>query len=132
MKTLNRGLLIIFTSLLLMQTACTNKEPPVSTGTVNAFPILNNTKWHYMDSDWEYDIEFLSNGTLRTQHPNDRTPNNDVWEQNNGKVYFYFNDKYSVYQGVFSGNDIISGTAKSKTGVSWDWKAVRVKPLNIN
>jgi hypothetical protein len=125
MNTLNRGLLIILTSFSLMQTACTNKEPvKIDTG----FPLVSNTKWHYMDTDWEYDMEFLSNGTLRTEHPNDRTPNNDTWKQSGDKVYFYFNDKYSTYEGSFSGNNIISGTAESKTGAIWNWKAVRVEP----
>ncbi len=125
MKNLNRGLLIILTSFSLMQTACTNKEPlEINAG----FPLVSNTKWHYMDTDWEYDIEFLPNGMLRTKHPNDRTPNNDTWKQSGDKVYFYFNDKYSTYEGTFSGSNIISGTAESKTGAIWNWKATRVEP----
>jgi hypothetical protein len=131
MNILNRGLLMLFISLLLLQTACTNQEPPVIAE--NFYPVLSNTKWHYMDSDWEYDMEFLSNGTLRTEHPNDKTPNNDTWKQQDGKVYFYFNDKYSAYQGNFSGSNMISGSAKSKTGVMWNWKAVRKQNLpNFN
>ncbi len=130
MKTLNRGLLIILASLLLMQTACTNQEELVIG---NPYPLISGTKWHYMDTDWEYDIEFLSDGTLRTQHPNDNSPNNDTWEQSGEKVYFYFNNKYSIYDGSFSGNNIISGTAESEKGAVWNWKATRIeKRLDLN
>lgn len=124
MKTLNYSVLFILISVFLLQSACTNKKPVVIK---NSYPQLSNTTWHYMDTDWEYDMEFLSNGVLRTQHPNDKTPNNDKWIQNRSNVSFSFNNGYSNYEGKFSGNDIISGTAESKTGVTWNWKAIRVK-----
>ncbi|MDQ7090698.1 MAG: hypothetical protein Q9M50_08645 [Methylococcales bacterium] len=130
MKLLNHGLFMLVIGTLLMQTACsTQGEMPLT----NSYPLVSNTKWHYMDTDWEYDMEFISNGTLRTKHPNDKTPNNDTWRQSGEKVYFYFNNKYSTYQGSFSGDNIISGTAESKTGAVWNWKAVRVdEPTNLN
>ncbi|NOQ35439.1 MAG: hypothetical protein GQ569_06035 [Methylococcaceae bacterium] len=128
MKTLNSGLLIVFTSLLLMQTGCsTSGQKPIDEKPENVLPSLTNTKWHYMDSDWEYDIEFLPDGLMRTKHPNDRTPSNDSWQQKGEKVVFFFNEKYSVYRGKFSGRNVISGTAASKGGATWKWKAVRVE-----
>ncbi|MCK5871346.1 MAG: hypothetical protein KAG26_00850 [Methylococcales bacterium] len=124
MKTLNYRVLFILISVFLLQSACSNQKPIIIK---NPYPQLSNTTWHYIDTDWEYDMEFLSNGVLRTQHPNDKTPNNDKWLQNGNKVSFSFNNGYSNYEGKFSGNDIISGTAESKTGVIWNWKAIRVK-----
>lgn len=124
MKTLTRGLLIVFSSLVLTMTGC--KTAPVTPLVENQTPSLSNTKWHYMDGDWEYNIEFLSNGLMRTQHPNDGTPNNDSWEQKGETVLFYFNDRYSRYRGKFVGKDIISGTATSQTGAKWEWKIQRL------
>lgn len=115
---IDRLFILSLVAMVLGFAGYSNKKP---------YPQLSNTTWHYMDTDWEYDMEFLSNGVLRTQHPNDKTPNNDKWLQNGNNVSFSFNNGYSTYEGKFSGNDIISGTAESKTGVIWNWKAIRVK-----
>lgn len=124
MKILNYRILFILISLVLVQTGCSNKKPVIKK---NPYPQLSNTTWHYIDTDWEYNMEFLSNGILRTQHPNDKTPNNDKWQQQGYNVNFSFNNGYSTYYGKFSGNDMISGTAESKTGIIWNWKAMRVR-----
>jgi hypothetical protein len=124
MKTLNYRILFILISLLLLQIGCSSKRPVIKK---NPYPQLSHTTWHYIDTDWEYDMEFLSNGVLRTQHPNDKTPNNDKWLQSGYNVSFSFNNGYSNYRGKFSGNDMMSGTAESKTGVIWNWKAIRVR-----
>ena len=124
MKTLNKGLLILLTSVLLTLTGCGSS--PTKKSAVNQTPPINNTKWHYMDSDWEYNMEFLSSGLMRTNHPNDTTPNNDNWEQKGEMVIFYFNDRYSTYRGKFINRDLISGTATSKNGATWRWKIKRL------
>jgi hypothetical protein len=86
---------------------------------------LAGSKWHYSDNDWQYDIEFRSNGALYSSHPNDKSKDNDSWEQEGNTVRFYYNNKFSSYTGSLSGNNLMSGTATNKNGVKWNWKATR-------
>ena len=130
MKTLNNRLLIVLASLFfLMLTGCnTTPKDPVDEKTAqeNIAPSLNNTIWHYMDNDAEYDIEFLPNSKLTLiGHPNDTDFSNESWSQKDDVVYIYFNNEFATYEGKFSGRNIISGTANNKNGQKWQWKAVR-------
>ena len=131
MKTLNRGLLIIFISLLTLA-GCKNAPQKPLTAESKSPLSLSNTKWHYMDSDWEYDIEFLSDGSILTNKPIDdgyvRVKKGvDHWEQKGENIILKFSDGYSTYEGKFIGQDIISGTAKNKKNIKWKWKVVRIK-----
>lgn len=121
MKIIKTGLFIVFTNALLIMGGCAT-DAPVS---VDSAPSLVGSKWHYADEQWQYDVEFASNGVLHTTHPNDKTPDNDTWEQDGATVNFYFNNKFSQYKGTLSGNNMMSGSATNKKGSSWTWKATR-------
>lgn len=123
MKIIKTGLFVVFTNTLLIMGGCaTDTSTPVPAETA---PSLSGSKWHYADQDWQYDLEFAPNGVLHTTHPNDKTKNNDTWEQDGVNVKFYYNNKYSQYKGTLSGNNLMSGTATNKKGNSWTWKATR-------
>jgi outer membrane biogenesis lipoprotein LolB len=117
-------------SLTLTGCAMDTATPPASTALVNnaaTSPTMSvlGSKWHYADEQWQYDIEFAPNGVLRTTHPNDKTKDNDSWEQNGVNVTFYFNDKFSTYTGKLWSGVLMSGTATNKKGTTWSWKATR-------
>lgn len=126
--------LIKFVALALTTTSltfigCASTETPAPQANVAAAvpqtSQLLGTKWHYADEQWQYDIEFTANGVLRTTHPNDKTKDNDSWEQNGVNVNFYFNDKFSTYTGRLWSGVLMSGTAVNKKGTTWSWKATR-------
>lgn len=134
MKKLSYRLLVI-TSLLFTITICRAEEQDSpSKNPVNSENVtfnIENTKWHYMDADWQYDLTFLPNNLLDSRHPNDETKDNDSWSQTGNDVYLYFNDKFSTYKGSFINENTLSGTATSTNGSTWKWKAVRIKPLAV-
>lgn len=120
MKIIKTGLFVVFSSALLMMGGCATD----STVPDSALSLVGS-KWHYSDEQWQYDLEFAPNGVLRTTHPNDKSKDNDTWEQEGTNVNFYFNNKFSQYKGTISGNNLMSGTATNKKGSSWNWKAAR-------
>ncbi len=126
MKTLNNGLTLICSGLLLVLTGCaTAPEPPLDPQqepTIN----LTNTRWHYVDSELGYNIEFLPDGMIRTEHPRENTPNDDNWEQSGKMVNIYMNNRYSVLRGQLSDNRQMSGTANNQKGDTWKWTAERL------
>lgn len=123
MKIIKTGLLFVVTSTLLMMTGCaTDTQTPIPTETAAS---LSGSKWHYADEQWQYDLIFAANGVLLSTHPNDKTKDNDTWEQDGVNVNFYFNNKFSQYKGTLSGNNLMSGTATNKKGTAWNWKATR-------
>ncbi|MEY4768481.1 MAG: hypothetical protein RL637_1120 [Pseudomonadota bacterium] len=113
---------LLFASVLSL-TACATTGNNANSEDI---PSLVGTKWHYTDKQWNYDIEFAENGVLHSRHPNDKTPDNDTWEQDRDTVKFYYNNKFSQYQGVLSGANVMSGTAKNTKGNTWEWSATRV------
>lgn len=123
MKILMRGWAVPFLVTLLLITGCASNTPTVA---YDAMPALTGSRWHYIDQQWEYDITFMPNGVLQSRHPHDKTRNDDTWQQNGKVVKFYFNNKYSRYQGVLAGQNLMSGTASNQRGKSWTWKATRV------
>jgi hypothetical protein len=123
MKIIKTGLFVVFTHALLVMGGCaTDTATPVP---AEAAPSLSGSKWHYADEQWQYDLEFAANGVLLTTHPNDKTKDNDTWEQDGVNVNFYFNNKFSQYKGALSGNNLMSGTATNQKGSTWNWKATR-------
>lgn len=122
MKIIKTGLLFVLGSSLLMMAGCADTPTPMAT---EAATSLSGSKWHYADEQWQYDLEFAANGVLKSTHPNDKSKDNDTWEQDGVNVNFYFNNKYSQYKGILSGNNLMSGTATNKQGSSWNWKATR-------
>ena len=92
---------------------------------VNSNDLLN-TNWNYSDIDAKYEVKFRKGGRLLITNPNDVTNDNDTWEQKGAIVYFYYNDKYSTYEGWFVGQDTIIGTGKNKND-KWEFKMVREK-----
>jgi outer membrane biogenesis lipoprotein LolB len=120
MKILKTGFVIFCSSALLMMSGCASS--PSSDGATS----LTGSKWHYTDADWQYDIEFAGGGVLRTTHPNDKSKDNDTWEQDGNTVNFYFNNKFSTYNGTLSGNQL-SGSASNKNGAKWTWKATKAQ-----
>jgi hypothetical protein len=123
MKILTMGFVIPLMVSLLLITGCASTTPTVA---YDANPSVSGSRWHYIDQQWEYDITFMPNGVLQSRHPHDKTPNDDAWEQNGTEVRFYFNNKYSRYQGTMAGHNLMSGTATNKRNKSWTWKATRV------
>jgi outer membrane biogenesis lipoprotein LolB len=123
MKMLKRVAFALLSTTLLAVNGCATNPPTVANDTV---PSLSGSRWHYMDQQWEYDITFTANGVLRTTHPNDKTPDNDTWEQDGAVVKFYYNNKFSRYQGNIMGRNLMSGTATNSKNKTWTWKATRV------
>ena len=126
MKIIKTGLLILFTSSLLVMSGCAT-DTPAPEPTAEAAPNLTGSKWHYADDQWQYDIEFAANGVLKTTHPNDKTKDNDTWDQDGANLNFYFNNQFSQYKGTLSGTNFMYGTATNKKGSSWAWKATRAE-----
>jgi outer membrane biogenesis lipoprotein LolB len=112
--------LLLFTATLL--NACFSRKNSSAT---NEYDLLNST-WQYSDSDNDriYNITFARKGKLKSTHPNDRTPDNDTWEQNGENVTFYFNNKYATYVGKFYGKDSIKGSASNNQN-TWSFLMVR-------
>ncbi len=119
MKILKTSLYVCCAGVMLLISGC------ASTPTVDSASFANS-RWHYMDDQWEYDITFLENGKLSTTHPNDKTPENDSWEQTGETVKFYFNNKFSNYEGKIVGQNLMTGTAKNTKNKTWNWKATRM------
>ena len=84
-------------------------------------PDVEGTTWQYTDEDSDYQITFSPNGKLTTTHPNDKTPNNDTWEQSGKTIRFWFNNKYSRYKGKMKNGNTIKGKGRSVAGV-WRFK----------
>lgn len=120
MKIIKTALFVVAINALLIMGGCSSNTPMPEQGVS-----LLGSRWHYADDQWQYDIEFADSGVLLTTHPNDKTKNNDSWEQNGSNVTFYFNNKFSQYNGTVSGDNLMSGTATNTKGASWNWKASR-------
>jgi hypothetical protein len=73
----------------------------------------------------EFDLVFHDTGKLGYLSPHNTTPDNDLWEQHGNKVILKVNNGFAIYEGEFVDENTLSGTAKSKTGGSWEWKATR-------
>lgn len=119
MKIMKTTLFVVFVHASLVMSGCATNSPTLDSSK------LEGSKWHYTDKDWQYDLEFASNGILYTTHPNDKSKGNDTWEQDGTTVLFYYNNKFSKYTGSLSANNIMSGSAKNKNGATWVWKATR-------
>ena len=83
-------------------------------------PLIEGTTWVFSSKYRTYEITFEKDGKISSTHQNDNTPENDFWEQDGMVLNFYFNDKYSSYEGKFNREDLIKGTATSKKG-KWKW-----------
>ena len=59
-------------------------------------------------------------------HPNEKTPDDDTWKASGKKIVLRFNNGYAVYTGELSDRDYMAGTAASKAGGKWEWKAYRI------
>lgn len=126
MKPLNNGLTLTCFGLLLALTGCASAPEPPLEGLQEPAINLTNTRWHYVDSELDYDIEFLPEGMMRSHHPRESTPNDDGWEQSGKMVNIYMNNRYSVLRGQLSDNRQMTGTARNQEGVTWKWKAERL------
>jgi hypothetical protein len=107
--TINSGFLLL---MLSVAAHCT-RAPQTS---------LVSSYWKYSDDDVQYEIYFKPNGHVYSYHPNDETPENDVWKQTGNKVYFHMNDGYAHYKGKFVNDSTITGQGRSK-GFRWTWTA---------
>ncbi len=123
MKIMKTGLFVVLTTASLMMGGCASDSSSLSSD--GAGGSLSGSRWHYSDNDWQYDLEFRADGVLYSHHPNDKTKDNDSWEQDGNTVRFYYNDKFSTYTGTLSGNNLMSGKASNTKGASWNWKATR-------
>jgi hypothetical protein len=75
-------------------------------------------------------IEFLENGTFRYVGSAQSTPENETWdpETEDGVIRFYFNNKYSTYEGRRTDNRTMVGKSQNIKGKSWTWRATLVNP----
>ncbi len=75
-------------------------------------------------------IEFLENGTFRYVGSPQSTPENETWdpETDDGVIRFYFNNKYSTYEGRRTDNRTMVGKSQNIKGKSWTWRATLVEP----
>lgn len=113
---------LIFLALAILAVGCAGLYHSGSDSYIN----VKNTKWIYVDTDASYTVIFKGNGHLKTTNPNDKTPDNDFWEQEGAVVRFNFNNKYSNYEGHFAGCDTIRGTGRN-SDESWDFQMTRKK-----
>jgi hypothetical protein len=95
---------------------------------------LVGTQWHieYTSkvSVKNKTIEFLENGTFRYVGSPQSTPENETWESEtvDGIIRFYFNNKYSTYEGRRTDNRTMIGKSQNIKGKSWTWRATMVNP----
>lgn len=92
--------------------------------------ILTNTIWKisYNHKEWgshTFEVVLIENGKVACFNPFDTTPNNDEWEEKDGHVYIYFNNRDAVYEAVMFDDEVLVGTAHSQIGGSWNWIAKR-------
>lgn len=75
---------------------------------------------------YRYDIVFHRGGRLENHHPNDKTPDNDTWEQRDSTVILKFNNSYITYTGQFENSRTLKGEALNIRGLKFPWKAERL------
>ena len=115
-----KNVFLVFT-LLALVSACSSSQ------TATKKLSLSGTTWDYTDDDGDhYQITFHPQGRLSSTNPNDNTPDNDRWSQDQTSVKFSFNDGYSKYIGTVKTIDLIEGTASSVAG-EWIWELKRVQ-----
>lgn len=85
---------------------------------------LEGTTWRYTAEAYnrDYLLSFLAQGRLLSKHPNERSPDNDFWEQRGNKLQFSYNDGYSVSTGYLVRPDYIKGNSRNKKGEEWVWE----------
>jgi hypothetical protein len=99
------------------------------TGYAGAAASISGTTWYLIYEDdgrpVNYEVNFTPGGILKYDAPNDKSPNNDFWEQRGENIFIYINDKYSTYTGRMVNNDLITGTAKNIRDDQWDFEIRR-------
>ncbi len=88
---------------------------------------LVGSKWSVINWDGntdQFDIIFRSGSVLEVNLVADVTPDNDSWTLSGNQVKLMINDEYVTLTGEMEGK-VIEGTAESKSGNSWKWKAER-------
>ena len=78
------------------------------------------------EKSYRYDIVFHPRGRLENHHPNDKTPDNDTWEQRGSTVILKFNDSYITYTGQFENPRTLKGEALNIRGLRFPWVAERI------
>ena len=90
--------------------------------TANVVP-LDGTTWNSSNYEGSLTLEFLVGGILRYTTPAG-TWTNGTWEQHANTVTFEMNSHFADYSGHIRGGRM-SGTARNRTGRTWDWEATR-------
>ncbi len=93
--------------------------------------LLEGTTWRVMyetplSGPRDYEMEFLSDGELLDRQPNNKTFDNDTWEQSGDRVTIRKNDGFSLYEGTVHSDGTMSGTAMSESAGEWSWAATLV------
>lgn len=75
-------------------------------------------------------IEFLQGGKFRVVKGVQSTPDDETWEpaDQDGVIRFYFNNKYSTYEGRRVDNRTMIGKSHNIKGKTWTWRATMVDP----
>ena len=84
---------------------------------------LDGTTWNSSNYEGSLTLEFLVGGILRYT-TSAGTWTNGTWEQHANAVTFEMNSHFADYSGHIRGGHM-SGTARNRTGRTWDWEATR-------
>ncbi len=111
---------VLFTLILIMiLSGClTNTERSGQSLTQS----VSGTTWEGKDSDGEYSIyHFLPDSILHYEISTGFWQNGS-WKQDNNKIYFEMNNKFSEHNGTIRGNKM-KGTGHNIEKHEWTWKA---------
>jgi len=94
-------------------------------------PSVVGTRWSLSidipgERFYKHDIIFHAGGRLENHHPNDRTPDNDTWEQRGSTVILHINSDFITYTGHFQDARTLTGVARNVRGRRFVWKAERL------
>lgn len=90
--------------------------------TANVVPV-DGTTWAGSNYEGPLTLEFLVGGILRYTTPGG-TWTNGTWEQHANAITFEMNSHFADYSGRIRGGRM-NGTARNRTGRTWDWEATR-------
>lgn len=119
---------VIVCSLFLLN-ACSTQHQTFTNRTYLDVPsALINTSWKisYVNDFYgkrTFDIVLVDDGKVACFNPFDTTPNNDEWEEKDGCIYIYFNNREAVYKAILFDDNLLVGNAHSQMGGTWNWIA---------
>jgi len=89
---------------------------------------LEGTKWLMACKGCDiepYTIIFLENGEVDFEGYAGDDGSEEHWKLRRGKVIISYSNGYAIYKGTVT-ETVITGTAKNKTGKTWEWSCSRI------